>query len=156
VELLQKKLNLNLREFKATPEEIDVTRKNLATRTDRSGICCDDSKVACMQRSLKGLSCWIAGIRRNQGPSRKNIEIIEEYQSGLIKVHPLANWTVQQLYAYMKANDLPFHPLWEKGFTSIGCEPCTVLPTGDGERSGRWAGLAKTECGIHTFLQKKS
>jgi phosphoadenosine phosphosulfate reductase len=56
----------------------------------------------------------------------------------------------------MKKHDLPFHPLWEKGFTSIGCEPCTSLPTGEGgERSGRWAGLDKKECGIHTFLDKQ-
>jgi phosphoadenosine phosphosulfate reductase len=69
---------------------------------------------------------------------------------------PLANWTGKQIYAYMKEHDLPFHPLWEKGFTSIGCEPCTTLPSLDGgERSGRWAGLDKKECGIHTFMEKK-
>ncbi len=157
VETLKRRFNLNIKTFRATPDEIDVTRKNLNSRKDDSGICCDDSKVACMQRSLEGLDCWIAGLRRQQGSTRKNIDIVEEYRSGLVKVHPLANWTGKQIYSYMKENDLPFHPLWEKGYTSIGCEPCTTLPPLDGgERSGRWAGLEKKECGIHTFLEKKN
>lgn len=157
VETLKKKWNLNIREFKATPDEIAVTQKNLRNRKDISGECCDASKVRCMQDSLKGLTCWIAGLRRSQGDARKNIQIVEEYQSGLLKVHPLANWSGKQLYAYMKQHDLPFHPLWEKGFTSIGCEPCTTLPLdGQGERSGRWAGMDKTECGIHTFMERRN
>ncbi len=157
VEALRKRFDLNLKTFRATPEEMEVTKRNLAARKDRSGICCDDSKVACMQRSLEGLSCWIAGLRRSQGDTRKNIGIVEEYRSGLVKVHPLANWSGKQIYAYMREHDLPFHPLWEKGFTSIGCEPCTSLPSLDGdERSGRWAGFEKKECGIHTFLEKKN
>ena len=109
-----------------------------------------------MQRSLAGLTCWIAGLRRSQGDTRKDIKIVEEYQSGLIKVHPLAHWSGKQLYAYMTQHSLPFHPLWDKGYTSIGCEPCTRLPlSADDERSGRWAGLEKKECGIHTFMQQK-
>ena len=109
-----------------------------------------------MKQSLEGLACWIAGLRRNQGTSRKDIKIIEEYGTGLVKVHPLANWTAKEIYGYMKKNDLPFHPLWEKGYTSVGCEPCTSLPIpGQDERSGRWAGSDKKECGIHTFMNKK-
>jgi phosphoadenosine phosphosulfate reductase len=153
---LSQRLNLTVREFKATKAQIEETRKNLEKRArDGSPKCCDDAKIDLMKRSLEGLSCWIAGLRRGQGSTRKDIKIIEEYQSGLIKVHPLANWSGKALHAYMKTHDLPFHPLWEKGFTSIGCEPCTALPGGEGERSGRWAGLDKTECGIHTFLDKK-
>jgi phosphoadenosine phosphosulfate reductase len=150
------RFNLNTREFKATRAQIEETRRNLDKRArEGSTKCCDDAKIDLMKRSLEGLSCWVAGLRRGQGSTRKDINIIEEYQSGLIKVHPLANWSQKDLYAYMKRHDLPFHPLWEKGFTSIGCEPCTALPAGEGERSGRWAGLDKTECGIHTFLDKK-
>jgi len=157
VETLQKRFNLNLRTFRASPAQMAVTKKNLETRTDESGVCCDDSKVALMQKSLEGLDCWIAGLRRSQGATRKEIGIVEEYRSGLVKVHPLANWSGKQIYAYMKVHDLPFHPLWEKGYTSIGCEPCTSLPgAGGGERSGRWAGLDKKECGIHTFMEKKA
>jgi phosphoadenosine phosphosulfate reductase len=154
---LVKKWNLNLKEFRATPAQIEETRQNLIKRDKGQGTkCCDDAKIDLMKRSLDGLECWIAGLRRGQGSTRKDIKIIEEYQSGLIKVHPLANVSGKDLYAYMSKHQLPFHPLWEKGFTSIGCEPCTALPgAGGGERSGRWAGLDKTECGIHTFLDKK-
>jgi len=153
---VQKKLHLNLKEFKATEEQIAETRRNLEKRAQDGGSkCCDDAKIDLMQKSLDGLSCWVAGLRRGQGSTRKDIKIIEEYQSGLIKVHPLANVSGKDLFAYMKTHDLPFHPLWEKGFTSIGCEPCTALPGSEGERSGRWAGLDKKECGIHTFLDKK-
>ena len=155
VDTLKKRFNLNLRTFRATPEQMAVTKKNLATRTENSGVCCDATKVALMQQSLEGLACWIAGLQRSQGATRKDIRIVEEYRSGLVKVHPLASWTGKQIYSYMKDHDLPFHPLWERGYTSIGCEPCTSLPTaGGGERSGRWAGLDKKECGIHTFLEK--
>ncbi|MBV9080543.1 MAG: phosphoadenylyl-sulfate reductase [Elusimicrobia bacterium] len=153
---MTKRFNLNVREFKATRAQIDETRRNLEKRAKEGGTkCCDDAKIDLMRQSLHGLNCWIAGLRRGQGSTRKDIKIIEEYGAGLLKVHPLANWSGKDLYAYMKKHDLPFHPLWEKGFTSIGCEPCTSLPTGTGERSGRWAGLDKSECGIHTFLDKK-
>jgi len=154
---LRQRFGLNLREFKATREQMDETRQNLAVRRENGGTkCCDDAKVDLMKRSLEGVSCWISGLRRGQGSTRKDIKIIEEPRPGLIKVYPLANWSGKDLYAYMKKHDLPLHPLWEKGFTSIGCEPCTSLPTGGGEeRSGRWAGLDKKECGIHTFLDQK-
>ncbi len=153
---LTRKLNLHVREFKATRAQIEETARNLEKRAKEGGTkCCDDAKIDLMQKSLEGLSCWIAGLRRGQGSTRKDIKIIEEYRSGLIKVHPLANWSGKDLHAYMTRHNLPFHSLWEKGFTSIGCEPCTSLPGGEGERSGRWAGLDKTECGIHTFLEKK-
>lgn len=153
---LKKKLKLNIKEFRATPAQIEQTRKNLAARKNPSDPCCDDGKVDAMRRSLEGVTCWISGLRRSQGAGRSTIAIIEEQQAGLIKVHPLARWSGKDLYAYMTQHNLPFHPLWEKGYTSIGCEPCTSLPVpGQGERSGRWAGSDKTECGIHTFLPKK-
>jgi phosphoadenosine phosphosulfate reductase len=152
---LKKRLHLNIKEFRATPEQIAAVKKKLADPDNKAGLCCDDTKVDLMKRSLEGVACWIAGLRRKQSATRKNIDIIEDYGSGLIKVHPIANWTSKDVYDYMKKHDLPFHPLWEKGYTSIGCEPCTSLPVaGQDERSGRWAGQEKTECGIHTFLAK--
>jgi phosphoadenosine phosphosulfate reductase len=108
-----------------------------------------------MQRSLEDVQCWIAGLRRNQASTRKGVKVVEQYSEGLVKVHPLANWTSKEIYQYMQKHGLPFHPLWEKGYKSIGCEPCTQLPLpGQDDRSGRWAGVDKTECGIHTFLKK--
>lgn len=155
-ETLKKRLHLNLREFKASPQQIAETQKKLQDPHNVIGSCCDEAKVSLMQASLEGLGCWIAGIRRNQSSTRKDIKIVESYQEGLVKVHPLANWTSKELYQYLTAHSLPFHPLWEKGYTSIGCEPCTRLPLpGQDARSGRWAGIDKTECGIHTFLSDK-
>lgn len=154
-DLLQKRFKLNIKTFRATPEQITLIKKNLETKKE-TGLCCDDIKISLMQDSLRGLDCWIAGLQRGQTQNRKNIKIIEDMGTGLVKVHPLANWTAKDLYQYVTANDLPFHPLWEKGYKSIGCEPCTTLPLpGQDERSGRWAGLDKTECGIHTFSPKK-
>lgn len=155
-DLLAKRLKLNIREFLPTPQQLEIVRKRLAEPNNKPGVCCDETKVDLMKRSLEGVSCWIAGLRRKQSSTRKDIEIIEEYGSGLIKVHPIAPWTSKDVYDYMKKHDLPFHPLWEKGYTSIGCEPCTRPPNpGEDERSGRWAGQDKTECGIHTFLPKE-
>src|SRR5262245_42317439 len=141
VEDLKKRFNLNVREFKATPEQILAVQKKLADPKNEVGACCDDTKVHLMQKSLEGLDGWIAGLRRNQSSTRKNIKIVESYRNGLVKVHPLANWTSKEIYNYMVKHDLPFHPLWEKGYKSIGCEPCTSLPLpGQDDRSGRWAG----------------
>jgi len=152
---LKKRLNLNIKEFRPTPQQIAAVQKKLNDPNNTVGMCCDDTKVDLMKRSLEGVSCWMAGLRRSQSSTRKNIDLIEEYGSGLIKVHPIAHWSSKDTYDYMKKHDLPFHPLWEKGYTSIGCEPCTRPPlAGQDERSGRWAGQDKTECGIHTFLDK--
>jgi phosphoadenosine phosphosulfate reductase len=152
---LKKRFKLNIKEFRATPEQMAVVKKRLSDPNNTPGMCCDDTKVDLMKRSLEGVTCWIAGLRRSQSSTRKGIDIVEEYGSGLIKVHPIANWSSRDVYDYMKKHDLPFHPLWEKGYTSIGCEPCTSLPLAGDERSGRWAGQSKTECGIHTFLPKE-
>ena len=153
---LKKRFNLNLKEFKASPDQITSIQKKLTDPQNKNGACCDDIKVELMQKSLEGLDCWIAGVRRSQSSTRKDIKIVESYRSGLVKVHPLANWTPKDLYDYMTKKNLPFHPLWAKGYKSIGCEPCTQLPLpGQDERSGRWTGTDKTECGIHTFLPKQ-
>lgn len=150
--LLKNRFNLIIKEFRATPEQIKQVQDRLEKRKKPTDECCDSVKVDLMQKSLEGVECWIAGLRRGQSTSRKDIKVIEEYRSGLVKVHPIANWSAKDVYAYMKKFDLPFHPLWEKGYTSIGCEPCTSLPDAGDERSGRWKGIAKTECGIHTFM----
>ena len=155
VKVLEKKLHLNIREFKASKEDIEKIRLKLNDPNNVKGACCDDVKVDLMKQSLEGIECWVAGLRRQQASTRKNIKFVEKYDDGLVKVHPIANWTPKQIYEYMKKYDLPFHPLWEKGYKSIGCEPCTRLPLdGQDDRSGRWAGLDKTECGIHTFLKQ--
>jgi phosphoadenosine phosphosulfate reductase len=116
-------------------------------------LCCKINKVEPMQLALRGVRAWINGRRRDQATTRTRMPIIERLQGGIVKVNPLANWTARDTYRYLTQHDIPTHPLFEQGYTSIGCFPCTrpVLP-GEDERAGRWAGKNKTECGLHTFL----
>lgn len=81
---------------------------------------------------------------------------MEEYEGGIYKINPLATWDSKQMWEYLKQHGLPHHPLFEEGYSSIGCEPCTrPITLGEDERAGRWAGSQKTECGIHTFMKKQ-
>ena len=119
--------------------------------------CCYLNKVEPLERALKNFSAWISGIRRSQSKTRKDIKIIEEYEDGLFKINPLANATSGDIWWYIEERKLPRHPLFDKGYLSIGCWPCTrPVQPGDDERSGRWAGKEKTECGIHAFMKPKA
>ena len=109
--------------------------------------CCSVAKVAALERSLAGAEGWITGIRREQGPTRANAELIERDEvRGLWKYNPLAHWTDKDLWRRINERDLPYNPLHDRGYESIGCEPCTQPGSG---REGRWAGTDKTECGLH-------
>jgi phosphoadenosine phosphosulfate reductase len=153
VDHLTQRFKLNLKVFRPSGEELAEARRRLAKGSP--GQCCELSKVRCMERALEGLECWIAGVRRRQAITRYSARIIEEYENDIVKVHPIAYWSHKDVEAYMAEFDLPHHPLWEQGYTSIGCAPCTRKPIlGQGRRSGRWAGVSKTECGLHTFMKK--
>lgn len=119
--------------------------------------CCWIRKVEPLQRKLSELDGWLNSRRRDQGDSRKHIDILEYYETdgrALMKLNPMANWTRKQVWDYILAHDVPYNPLMDRGYGSVGCWPCTNPSGGDeGERSGRWAGTGKVECGIHTFLQ---
>jgi phosphoadenosine phosphosulfate reductase len=117
-------------------------------QTDTEG-CCHVRKVLPFDRALAEFDGWITGRKRFQGGARLSMPVVE--QAGhQIKFNPLANWTKADLEAYVEENDLPPHPLVAQGFLSIGCWPCTTpVQDGQDERSGRWAGQDKTECGIH-------
>jgi phosphoadenosine phosphosulfate reductase len=120
-------------------------------------LCCFIHKVQPMQEALQGLKAWITGIRRDQTKTRAQARILELQEDGLLKINPLLNWKKTDIQAYRTAYDLPEHPLLKKGYRSIGCAPCTrPVQEGEDERAGRWAGLGKTECGLHTdmFQQK--
>ena len=109
--------------------------------------CCSVAKVAALESSLAGAEGWITGIRREQAPTRAATRKLErDERRGIWKVNPLADWSEKDLWRYIHAHELPYHPLHDRGYASIGCAPCT-LP-GEG-REGRWAGEDKTECGIH-------
>jgi phosphoadenosine phosphosulfate reductase len=110
-------------------------------------LCCGDAKVAALERALAGADAWVTGIRREQGPTREGAEPVEfDERRGIPKYNPLATWTEQDLWAAITDRDLPYHPLHDRGYASIGCATCTQPGAG---REGRWAGLEKTECGLH-------
>jgi len=118
-------------------------------------LCCFLNKVQPMQKALKDMKAWISGIRRDQTSVRAHAKILELQEDGLLKVNPLLNWTKADVKKYSEENNLPSHPLLEKGYRSIGCAPCTIaIGINDDERAGRWSGRGKTECGLHTDMFK--
>ena len=109
--------------------------------------CCSIAKVEALERSLQGAEGWITGIRREQGPTRADTELVEvDAKRGIHKYNPLASWTDKDLWKRIADHELPYNPLHDQGYESIGCEPCTKPGAG---REGRWAGSDKTECGLH-------
>jgi phosphoadenosine phosphosulfate reductase len=110
--------------------------------------CCGVQKVAALNRALAGADAWVTGLRREQGPSRAGTQLVEVdgKRAGIAKYNPLALWTERDLWTRIHERDLPYHPLHDAGYESIGCAPCTLPGSG---REGRWAGLDKTECGLH-------
>ncbi|MCB0118820.1 MAG: phosphoadenylyl-sulfate reductase [Anaerolineales bacterium] len=119
-------------------------------------LCCYLHKVQPMQRALKDVKAWISGIRRDQTSIRANAKILELQEDGLLKVNPLLNWTRADVQHYAVEYDLPTHPLYDKGYRSVGCAPCTVaIGVDEDERAGRWAGRGKVECGLHTNMFNK-
>ncbi|HTX46265.1 MAG TPA: phosphoadenylyl-sulfate reductase [Solirubrobacteraceae bacterium] len=109
--------------------------------------CCGASKVEALERALSDVDAWITGIRREQAVTRAVSPKLErDERRGIWKVNPLADWSEKDVWTYIFKHNLPYHPLHDQGYSSIGCAPCTR--PGDG-REGRWAGQDKTECGIH-------
>lgn len=120
--------------------------------------CCTLRKVLPLQQKLAHLDVWITGLRRNQSDTRAKTGILELYEfdklreKHLLKLNPMANWSREGVWEYIRAQGIPYNPLHDRGYRSIGCWPCTKLTGGESERAGRWEGFDKTECGIHTFL----
>jgi phosphoadenosine phosphosulfate reductase len=116
-----------------------------------SDLCCRIRKVEPLAAALKGYDAWIAALRRDQSPTRANIGVVEwNARHGLVKINPLATWTRRQVWDYIVSNDLPYNKLYDEGYMSVGCKPCTRrVAAGQHERSGRWDGEKKLECGIH-------
>ncbi len=125
-------------------------------------LCCTIRKVLPLRDKLQQLDCWITGLRREQSAARAKVGVVELYTldgrtgQDIVKLNPMANWSRQEIWDYIREHKIPYNPLHDQGYGSIGCMTCTVK-SGDGEneRAGRWTGFNKVECGIHTFLPKK-
>jgi len=117
--------------------------------------CCDLRKVEPQRKFLTRYSAWISGLRRDQSGTRREIKVVDwdPQFSGRVKINPLADWTEADCWEYIRAHDVPYNPLNDSGFPSVGCVPCTrnVRP-GEDPRAGRWSGFAKTECGLHVAV----
>jgi len=155
-ERIQHEWNLNVVDLYRDARWDNFARQNTRTLpTQDPNLCCYIHKVQPMQKALSGLRAWISGIRRDQTSDRAHAQILELQEDGLLKVNPLLNWTRSDVQTYMTDHRLPAHPLYERGYRSIGCAPCTIaIGIDDNERSGRWAGRGKTECGLHTEMFK--
>ena len=109
--------------------------------------CCGEAKVASLSRALTGLDAWVTGLRREQAATRTAAPKLGwDEAHGLWKASPLADWSECDVWAFIAEHDLPYHPLHDRGYASIGCAPCTRPGSG---REGRWAGQDRTECGLH-------
>jgi phosphoadenosine phosphosulfate reductase len=116
--------------------------------------CCGMRKVEPLFAGLQPFDVWFTALRREQSPTRANLQPVADFKlpggKELLKVSPLAAWTNAEVWAYLKRRNIPVLPLYDRGYTSIGCAPCTALPLDpDNPRSGRWTGKQKLECGIH-------
>lgn len=156
-EKLEKTYNLAIRFVRPTEtvEEME-TRLNGPIYQSNPDLCCNLRKVLPLRSALAGFSAYITAIRRDQTPERSGIPIIGyDPRHGILKLSPLANWTKDDVQSFIKTHDVPMNILYQQGFTSIGCWPCT-RPTRDGEdeRAGRWAETEKRECGLHLHQYK--
>ena len=113
--------------------------------------CCQLRKVEPLRKKLSGLSAWVTGIRRDQAPTRAHTRKLEwDAKFGLVKINPIADWNWNQVWEYIRANDVPYNPLHDHNYPSIGCTYCTrPVQPGEDPRAGRWSGFNKTECGLH-------
>jgi phosphoadenosine phosphosulfate reductase len=143
VETIRSRYDLNLTVTKPGPEA--------AAYPCGSEQCCQFRKVAPLKQAVQGNRAWLTSLKRSDGPTRADAPIMSwDAAFGLVKINPLATWTGDDIASYLKDHDLPSHPLVSQGYLSIGCAP-TTRPVAEGEdpRAGRWAGLDKSECGLH-------
>jgi phosphoadenosine phosphosulfate reductase len=143
VERIRRHYGLNLRMMTVAPHNEALWKVDPEN-------CCSAVKVGQLDRALAGKAAWMSGLRRDEAPSRATAPIVARDLRGLVKVNPIANWTEAECEAYIADHDVPYNPLLDQGYGSIGCWPCTSKVADGGDaRSGRWAGLEKTECGLH-------
>jgi phosphoadenosine phosphosulfate reductase len=149
--------NLNIVDlYRDTRWDIFARQNTRTLPLEDPNLCCYLHKVQPMQEALKGYQAWLTGIRRDQTSVRAHAKFLELQGDGLLKINPLLNWTKTDIDRYIEEYNLPSHPLYEKGYRSVGCAPCTIaIGMNDDERAGRWAGRGKVECGLHTDMFSK-
>jgi phosphoadenosine phosphosulfate reductase len=133
-----------------TPQD-QAERHGEALWSRAPSLCCQIRKVIPLKSKLTELDAWATGIRRDQTPARVNARKLEwDATFGLVKLNPLADWTSADVWNYIRAHDLPYNPLHDRNYPSVGCTHCTrTVAIGEDPRAGRWAGFTKTECGLH-------
>lgn len=154
-ERLTRRLGLHVVDLRGamTPEEQAAVHGPRLYERDPSR-CCQLNKVLPLDRALADHDLWMTGLRRGSAMTRTRVPVVERHLTAdgheLLKVNPVAGWTHERARAYLEEHGLPHHPLYDLGYASIGCAPCTRgLFPGEDERAGRWAGVDKVECGIH-------
>ncbi len=133
--------------------EVEMVRAARSVAEFDPDRCCDDRKLGPLRRAVTGYDAWISSIRADQSAHRARADAIGwDAKFGLVKVNPLLKWTKRDVWAFVVTHDVPYNPLHDRGYPSIGCWPCTrAVASGEDERAGRWAGQAKTECGLHSL-----
>lgn len=144
-------IEVSLERPETTVAEYEQVHGGPLYKTDPN-LCCADRKITVIRRVLTRFDAWMSGIRRDQSPDRAAAPIVGwDHKYGVVKISPLANWTKAKVWDAIIRDDVPYNPLHDQGYISIGCWPCTrAITFGEDERAGRWSGTAKTECGLHT------
>lgn len=162
IEQVRERFRLEVEIFSPDPEEVEaMVRRSGPNLFYRSAAgrreCCRVRKTLVLERALEGVDAWFTGLRRDQTPERAGTPKVDQDAAhpGKVKIAPLASWSEEEVWAYIREHDVPYHPLYDQGYTSIGCAPCTRAPRpGEGPRAGRWwwEEDGSKECGIH-FVQ---
>ena len=144
-------IEIELKKPDTTVEEYEALNGGPVYKTDPNR-CCFDRKLRVLHEAAKGMHAWASAIRRDQSPDRAKAPIVGwDKKFHLVKISPLANWTKKEVWKLISDEKIPYNPLHDKGFPSVGCWPCTrAVGLGEDERAGRWSGFEKKECGLHT------
>jgi phosphoadenosine phosphosulfate reductase len=144
-------IDVELKQPETTVEQYEAMHGGPVYKTDPNR-CCFDRKLRVLHKAARGMYAWASAIRRDQSDDRQRAAILGwDHKFQLVKISPLANWTKKEVWKLISDQSIPYNPLHDKGYPSVGCWPCTrAVQLGEDERAGRWSGFAKKECGLHT------
>ncbi len=154
--------DLNLKEFRPTEDSVRYrTSLDADLHLSDPNLCCDLLKSEPTLRALNGLDAWIVGLRRDETEFRSDLQPIEELERAdggiLVRVAPIYDWSEEDVWSYIRTYRVPYHPLYDMGYRSMGCMPCSKSgQRGRYERAGRWVSLSKQECGMHAVLKRRT